>query len=94
MDRFDNLYVDYSWPVFDTLICPQGEPDATWLEVTERFNERICLGSDIFGRFGTLAQTMAKYTPFLDVLSDQARRNLTLDTAKRLYDKPALSEPL
>jgi hypothetical protein len=82
------------WLVFDTLICPHGQPDDVWLGVTERFSERICLGSDVFGRFGSLAQTMAKYTPFLDVLSDQARRNLTHDTAQRLYDKLALTEPL
>lgn len=83
-----------AWLVFDTLICPHGQPDARWLEVTERFSERICLGSDIFGRFDALTQTLAKYTPFLDALSDSARRNLTLDTAKRLYDNPALSEPI
>jgi Tat protein secretion system quality control protein TatD with DNase activity len=94
LSRFDNLYVDYSWLVFDTLICPDGRPDDVWLEMTERFSERICLGSDVFGRFASLVETMAKYTPFLDALSDQARRNLTRDTALRLYDKPALSEPL
>ena len=86
-------YISDSWLVFDTLICPHGRPDDAWLGVTERFSERICLGSDVFGRFATLAKTMARYTPFLEALSDRARRDLTLDTARRLYDKPAL-EPL
>jgi hypothetical protein len=91
---FANLNVDYSWLVFDMLICPQGQPDEVWLEVTERFSGRICLGSDIFGSFDRLAHTMARYTPFLDALSDEARQNLTSATAKRLYDKPALTKPM
>lgn len=94
LSRFGHLYVDYSWLVFDTLICPEDQPAAAWLELTERFSERICLGSDIFGRFNTLSQTVARYTPFLDALSDRARQNLTRDTATQLYDKPTLSEPL
>lgn len=94
LERFENLYVDYSWLVFDTLICPDGKPDATWLEVTERFSERICLGSDIFGRFSTLAQTMERYTTFLDALSEKTRYDLAQQTAARLYDKPAVTEPI
>jgi hypothetical protein len=94
LERFPNLHVDYSWLVFDALICPQGEPDDAWLDLTERFSDRICLGSDIFGHFGALAHTMARYTPFLDALSSGARHNLCVGTAERLYDRPALTEPV
>ncbi len=26
LGQYENLYVDYSWIVFDTLICPHGRP--------------------------------------------------------------------
>lgn len=47
LERFPNLYGDLSWLVFDTLVCPGGVPDDAWLALTERYSDRLCLGSDL-----------------------------------------------
>lgn len=94
LERFSNLHGDLSWLVFDTLVCPGGVPDDAWPGLVEAHSDRLCLGSDLFGRFGRLASTMARFTPLLDALSDEARVNLSVGTARRLYDRPALTEPM
>ncbi|QDU37402.1 Amidohydrolase [Maioricimonas rarisocia] len=85
MDEFDNLCLDYSWYVYDSLICEEGRPRKEWVEFTERFSDRICLGSDIFGRFDELESRMNRYSPLLEQLSDAARRDISDATAERLY---------
>jgi len=89
LDKHKNLYVDYSWLVFDNYICPDGKPDPNWLEVTEKHSDRICLGSDIFGHFETLAEGIARYTPFLDCLSKEIRDRVCMLTAEKLYASTA-----
>lgn len=70
-------------------ICPDGNPDPNWLEVTEKHSDRICLGSDIFGHFETLAAGVARYTPFLDCLSEETRKRDRVLTAEKLYASTA-----
>lgn len=83
--KYHNLYVDYSWLVFDNYICPQGQPDENWLKLTEKHSHRICLGSDIFGHFESLSEHLGRYTPFLDCLSKETCENVCTKTAERLY---------
>jgi len=85
LDKHENLYVDYSWLVFDNYICPDGKPDVNWLELTEKHGDRICLGSDIVGHFESLALGIARYTPFLDCLSEETRDRVCRLTAEKLY---------
>jgi predicted TIM-barrel fold metal-dependent hydrolase len=33
--QYRQLVVDYSWIIFDVIICPQGKPEEEWLEPTE-----------------------------------------------------------
>lgn len=84
--KHNNLYVDYSWLVFDNYICPHGQPNEKWLKLTEKHSDRICLGSDIFGHFESLAECMAKYTPFLDCLSEETRDRVCRKNAEILYE--------
>jgi hypothetical protein len=83
--RYPNLAVDYSWLIYDVAICPYGKPNLEWVELTERWSERICLGSDLVCSFERLGPELARYDVFLDRLSPAARANVCWHTAQRLY---------
>ena len=85
LDQYPNLCVDFSWIIFDVVICPNGEPDAAWLALTEKYSQRICLGSDLVTRFERLGPELARYDPFLDALSEEARADVCWRTAERIY---------
>jgi hypothetical protein len=83
--QYPNLYVDYSWIIYDVSICPGGNPSPDWLVLTERYSDRICLGSDLVARFERLGPELQRYDVFLDQLSETARANLCWHTAERIY---------
>jgi hypothetical protein len=85
--KYDNLYVDFSWVVYDDFIAPKGIPDENWVSLAEDYSEKICIGTDVVNRFEQLPATIQKYDVFLDELSNKARRNLAFDTAYKLYGK-------
>jgi hypothetical protein len=85
--QYPNLYVDYSWIVYDVVICPQGQPSPDWLALTERYSDRICLGSDLVTRFERLGPELQRYDVFLDQLCETARANVCWHTAERLYGR-------
>jgi hypothetical protein len=85
LTQYPNLYVDYSWIIYDVVICPDGKPDLDWLALTERFSERICLGSDLVTKFERLGPELQRYDVFLDQLSENARANLCWGTAEKIY---------
>jgi Amidohydrolase len=85
LDRFPNLCVDYSWIVYDVAVCPDRQPSEAWLALTERFSDRICLGSDLVTKFERLGPEMQRYDVFLDCLSEGARDNVSWRTAERIY---------
>ena len=85
LEQYANLYVDYSWIIFDVVICPEGRPDPDWLALTEKYSSRICLGSDLVTKFERLGPELRRYDPFLDQLSEKARADLCWRTAEKLY---------
>lgn len=85
LEAYPQLCVDYSWIIYDVAICPNGEPDPTWLELTEKYSERICLGSDLVTKFERLGPELQRYNVFLDELSETARANVCHLTAERIY---------
>ncbi|NLO05099.1 MAG: amidohydrolase [candidate division WS1 bacterium] len=85
LEQYPLLVVDYSWIIFDEIICPGGEPSEEWLALTEQYSDRICLGSDLVTRFERLGPELHRYDVFLDQLSEEARANLCRDTADRVY---------
>jgi hypothetical protein len=101
LEQYSNLCVDYSWIIFDVAICPDGQPSEDWLSLTDRFSDRICLGSDLVTRFERLGPEMHRYDAFLDQLSDTARANVCRHTAERIYGgnkgkvkkRPAIKTP-
>ena len=99
--QYPNLYVDYSWIVYDVVVCPEGKPSPDWLALTEKYSGRICLGSDLVTRFERLGPELQRYDVFLDRLSEKARADLCWNTAEKLYGgnkgkvqaRPAMSVP-
>jgi hypothetical protein len=85
LDQYPLLVVDFSWIIFDVTICPGGKPDEAWLELTEKYSERICLGSDLVTKFERMGPEMQRYDVFLDQLSETARANVCWHTAERVY---------
>ena len=85
LGNYANLYVDYSWIIYDTVICPDGEPNPDWIALTERYSDRICLGSDLVTRFERLGPELQRYDVFLDRLSETARGNVCYHTAEQVY---------
>ncbi|MCX7012944.1 MAG: amidohydrolase family protein [Candidatus Sumerlaeota bacterium] len=85
--QYPNLYVDYSWIIFDEIICPDRQPRPEWIALTEKHSDRICLGSDLVTRFERLGPELQRYDVFLDQLSAPARANLCQETAERLYGR-------
>jgi hypothetical protein len=85
LTQYPNLYVDYSWIIYDVLICPNGVPDPDWLALTEKFSQRICLGSDLVTKFERMGPELQRYDVFLDQLSEAARTDLCWRTAEKVY---------
>ena len=85
LTQYPNLYVDYSWIIYDVVICPDGKPDPDWVALTEKFSDRICLGSDLVTKFERLGPELQRYDVFLDQLSEKARTNLCWGTAEKIY---------
>jgi hypothetical protein len=87
--------VDYSWIIFDVVICPDGVPSPEWLVLTEKYSDRICLGSDMVTKFERIGPELQRYDVFLDQLSETARANLCWNTAERIYGgtKGRLAKP-
>ena len=85
LDQYPNLYIDYSWIIYDVAICPEGKPSPDWLALTERYSDRICLGSDLVTRFERLGPELQRYDVFLDQLSEGARADLCALTAEKIY---------
>jgi hypothetical protein len=85
LDQYPQLIVDFSWIIFDEVICPGGVPRDEWIELTEQRSERICLGSDLVTRFERLGPELQRYDLFLDQLSETARANVCWKTAERVY---------
>jgi predicted TIM-barrel fold metal-dependent hydrolase len=85
LDQYPRLVVDYSWIIYDVSICPDGVPQEGWIELTEKYSERICLGSDLVTRFERLGPELQRYDVFLDQLSEEARENVCWKTAERVY---------
>jgi hypothetical protein len=87
LDQYPLLVVDYSWIIFDVVICPQGKPQPEWITLTEKHSDRICLGSDLVTKFERLGPELQRYDVFLDQLSETARANVCWNTAERVYGK-------
>tara|TARA_B100002003_G_scaffold4273_1_gene3950 strand:+ start:1101 stop:2228 length:1128 start_codon:yes stop_codon:yes gene_type:complete len=89
LETYPNLNIDLSWSVLEPyLLDDEGQPRSRWVALVERFPQRFVLGSDVVGRFGSVGDILASYTPFLDALSPQAARNVARDNFLRWVNLP------
>jgi predicted TIM-barrel fold metal-dependent hydrolase len=93
LGRYDNLHVDLSWVVYEDAVCEPPErsgdpliPKQVWIEdVIEPYADRVMLGSDLCGHFGSHGKTMARYNGLLSRLSPESRHKVARGNAERMY---------
>ncbi len=87
--KYENLFVDISWVVYDDIICSNLEPKKHWVEAISRHPERFMLGSDLCGHFEHLGKTMARYNRLLERLDTRTGELLTRGNANRVWFRQA-----
>lgn len=86
LTEYDNLYVDYSWVVFEDVITISDDIMEDWLKLTEKFYDRVMIWSDILGdAFHKIWVINAKYDKFMDKLTPKTREHLCSINAINLY---------
>lgn len=66
----DNLYIDLSWTVLEPYLLDEGEPDEEWVALVKAYPGRFMIGSDLVGRFDSLASTIRSFDAFLNALPE------------------------
>jgi len=80
LDDYPNLYIDLSWTMLRPyLLDEQGNPDPKWVALVEQYPDRFVIGSDVVGRFDSLASGMQAFEPFLDALPESVAQGVARD---------------
>jgi Amidohydrolase len=66
--KYNNLWVDISWVVYESAIAPHGTPAPEWIALFEKYPTRFMIGSDKVGTFGNYEKEILKYIPLLKAL--------------------------
>ena len=86
LDTYENLYIDYSWIVFDEVISISDTTMDEWVKFTEEYPTRITFGSDLlWNSLYKIWLENSKYTKFLDKLTPYTRERLTLKNVEEIY---------
>ncbi len=86
LEEYPALYIDYSWVVFEEIIAKTKESLKEWIELTEKFNNRILIWSDILGNnFHRIWFINNKFDLLLDKLSTKTRQNICINNAEKLF---------
>ncbi len=86
--EYKNLYVDYSWVVFEDIIAIDDEAMKDWVELSEKYYDRIMIWSDIlWDSFHKIWIINSKYNNFLDLLSQNAREHICYKNVLNIYKK-------
>jgi hypothetical protein len=85
------LHMDVSWVGYDDVMCRDGLVRPEWVDLVERFADRVLLGSDLVGHFDNLNATLGRYRGLLDGLSESARPKVAWGNADRLFFRQGLS---
>ena len=80
LKQYPNLYIDLSWTVLQPyLLDADGKPDPAWVKLVSSYPARFMLGSDVVGRFTSLADYMSGFKPFLDALPEDVAQQVARD---------------
>ncbi len=92
--RYPNLYVDISWVVYDDYIAQSDEALLKWAAFMERHADRVLIGTDVVGHWASYGPTAMKYGALLDLLSEDAARQIGYENLLRLIHREDLMEGL
>ncbi len=88
LSEYPCLYVDYSWVVFDEIITANNTSFNEWVELTEKFPDRIMIWSDVLGKwFADIWYINSRYNKFLDALTENTRNKVCRENAIKLFSK-------
>ena len=89
-----NLYVDISWVVYDYYILgnfpdnyPYSDSLADWVDLINKYPDRIMIGTDKVGHWETYPQEIFKYYTLLDLLEPEVAQKICKDNALALLKK-------
>ena len=94
LSNYPNLKVDISWVVWEDVICDaDGVVKPAWVEVVQKHNTRIFIGSDNVAQFfpikdtsvNLLAVNITKYWQLFDKLTPEAAENVAYKNAYKEY---------
>lgn len=86
LTEYPSLYVDYSWVVFDDIISINDVTKEEWVQLTEKFSNRVMIWSDILWNwFYKVWLTNSRYNWFLDSLTPETREKVCRTNAISLY---------
>ena len=83
--EYPGLHVDYAWVVYDEMIYKDQKVQKDWVDLTEKYSDRILIGSDVIGNFEKMGIINSRFNPFLEALSENARQDLCVRNAERLW---------
>jgi hypothetical protein len=79
------LHVDLSWAAVDDVLDASNEPHPQWVELIERFPDRVVLGSDVLGHFDAYDEVFGRTARILDGLTPGTREKVARLNAERLW---------
>ena len=85
LDSYQNLYVDIAWIVYDDIICTDLTPKKSWLDIINKYSDRVMIGSDLCGHFTYLGKTMARYNTLLELLPKSVEKMIARENAEALW---------
>ena len=84
--EYDNLYLDYSWVIFDEVIMANETSFNEWIEITEKYNKKIMIWSDLLWlSFHKIWIENSKFNKFLLHLSEKTRENICINNSENLF---------
>ncbi|MDY4611859.1 MAG: amidohydrolase family protein [Sphaerochaetaceae bacterium] len=84
LEKHPNLHMDLSWVVYDDYINKNGGSLKEWAALLEKHQDRIMIGSDKVGNWGTCPGEITKCYPLLDLSSDAAARKVSHENILKL----------
>lgn len=86
--EYPGLYVDLSWVIFDEIIAVNDVSMQDWVDLSEEFNERIMIWSDVlWDAFEEIGVINSRFNIFLDKLSPTTRKKICVENAINVYSK-------
>ncbi len=88
LTEYPGLYVDFSWVIFDEIIAVNDVSMQDWVEMTEKFSDRIMIWSDVlWDAFEEIWVINSRFNAFLDKLTPETREKICTENALSIYGK-------